>query len=722
MVMLRWIVTLAIAAHLALRCSAQEAEPQSADAATSQAASQPDSQPVTRPVGANDPQHSPRATIREFLLAVNDARNKPERITDAVACMQLTGVPAGVQEKAPQYAERLAAGIGEIFRRKGISTDSVPDDPTGPPFTLFEHEDGTKLVLALQDDGRWRFSSESVIAIDKLEQIYREAAATQPAEPVAQSTAPPEFRSPRATFDTFISSAAAGSWTRAAQCLDLSGLPAAGRADSGILAAQKLREVLTLIKPVVLQDLPDTPTGLPFPHYVDEAGRVEVSRIDAGDRQGCWLFTSATVAKLDLLLKSLRAKSTPGTTPRVSFWRSPASWLRALLPESYEQQYLQIEVWQWIALGTFVLIGELLRRGLARFLAMIVRPLLQTKQSSVVPAVLVRRMRSAAWVLTLLLWWGGIQTIDLQLAVAPYFVVPLKTAIIVFIIWSAYNLLDLVIDNIMVRMQERTRRIDNVIASLAQKTLKVVVVLVGGIWLMNALGFQVEPLLAGLGLGGLAFGLAAQDTLKSFFGSVNVALDRPFHVGDWVRIGDVEGKVESVGLRSSRLRTVDNSELTIPNANIVNAVINNFGRRRYRRIFAVVGVEYSTTPEQLDALCEGLRELIRQNPYANKEEFQVYVDALSASSIDIRLNCYIDVADYPIELETKHRLILDVLRLTQSLGVRIAYPTQTVHFVRDDADAPAVRAASSPVSDEARTRGMEAARRVLAREPVAGGR
>ena len=691
----------------------QMAEPPGEEPASEPASTQPaESEPTTRAVGVNDPQHSPRATLREFLLAVNEARTKPERIKDAVGCLNLAGVDLSQQNRGPQIAERLALAIDEVFRRKGLSTDTLPDDPTGPPFVLFE-QDGNKIELSLQEDGRWRFTTDTIGSLDKLEQAYREAVATQPVEPPKETGVPPEYRTPRATFDTFLKATAAADFARAAMCLDLSALPAAGRAESGVAAARKLKDVLALLKPVVLQDIPDAPLAPTFVYYVDESGRVELTPMDAGDRKGAWLFTAATVDKLDLLQKALRARSSPTAAASASFWSDPDGWVRERLPDEYKRSWGTLEIWQWVALLVFAVVGDLFRRAIGVMLRVVALPLLRTRESSIVPVIVARRMRPTAWVATLLLWWGGVQVLDIPIGTLPYFVVPLRIALVVAIIWAILSLIDLVINNVAQRIQERSRLIDNVIAPLIQQVLKVVVVIIGAIWFLQAVGFHVDALIAGLGVGGLAFGLAAQDTLKSFFGSVNVAIDRPFQVGDWVKIGAAEGKVESVGLRSSRLRTANNSEITIPNSEIVNAVIDNFGRRRYRRVHAVLGFEYSTPPELLESFCEGLRELIRENPHTNKSDFVVYVNNLSASTIDVLLNCYLDVSDYNLELEQRHRLLLDTMRLAARLGVKFAFPSQTVHLVRDDdngelpPDAP---------TTESRLRGLEAARAVLARK------
>lgn len=298
-----------------------------------------------------------------------------------------------------------------------------------------------------------------------------------------------------------------------------------------------------------------------------------------------------------------------------------------------------------------------------------------------------------------LTWWGGVLSLDLPLKVLAWIVTPLRTLMGLVAIWAAYYTIDLTIGNIAIRFSRRFPRLDDVLVPLLRKTLKVVLMLVGVMWMLLAFGVQIGPILAGLGLGGLAFGLAAQDTLKNFFGSINIVLDRPFQVGDAVRIGPTEGQVESVGLRSTRLRAAGNSEVTIPNSDVMNATIDNLGRRRFRRVAATLSVEYATRPEQLEAFCEAVRELVRRHPHTRKEDYQVAVNQFAPSSIDILLAAWLDVSDYATELRERHRLLVDILRVAERLGVALAYPTQTLHLRRDAAhDAAAASTAIQPMS------------------------
>src|SRR5262249_43491429 len=188
--------------------------------------------------------------------------------------------------------------------------------------------------------------------------------------------------------------------------------------------------------------------------------------------------------------------------------------------------------------------------------------------------------------------------------------------------------------------------------------------------LMAMFSWDMTAVLTGLGIGGLAFALGAQDTLKNLFGSFTLIADRPFVVGESVKIGNHEvGVVEVVGLRSTRIRTADDTLLIVPNSSLTTAEITNFGRRRYRRYQTRISLAYSTPLEKLTAFRDGIQEVIRRQDSIRKDHFEVAINELAASAIEILVNVYFEVADRHQELAARDALILDILRLAEELKI-----------------------------------------------------
>ncbi|MDC0255114.1 mechanosensitive ion channel family protein [Bacteriovoracales bacterium] len=232
---------------------------------------------------------------------------------------------------------------------------------------------------------------------------------------------------------------------------------------------------------------------------------------------------------------------------------------------------------------------------------------------------------------------------------------------------------------------ETKSKFDDILIPLIRKTTRFVVIIVGAVFIGNSLTIDMKSIIAGLGIGGIAFALAAKDTLSNIFGSLTVLVDRPFSIGDWVVIdGETEGTVEDVGLRSTRIRTFYDSLITVPNGQLTNLNIDNFGQRQYRRFRTRISIEYSTPPEKIEAFCEGIRQIISKHRWTRKDYFHVYLNELGASALDILVYVFWRVPDWSTELQERHRLLLDIIRLAKDMDVEFAFPTQTLHLFNEE--------------------------------------
>ena len=184
---------------------------------------------------------------------------------------------------------------------------------------------------------------------------------------------------------------------------------------------------------------------------------------------------------------------------------------------------------------------------------------------------------------------------------------------------------------------------------------------------------------AGLGIGGVAVALAAQDSIKNLLGGATILADKPFQVGDWVVIGQYEGTVEQVGFRSTRIRTFADSLITMPNARITDTEVNNMGRRSWRRYSTTLGLAYYTDPDRIQAFVEGVRAIVLANPKMRHDYYIVEFITFADSSLNIMVYTFIEAADWNEEMRTRHIFNLDILRLAERLAVDFAFPTQTLH-------------------------------------------
>ena len=213
-----------------------------------------------------------------------------------------------------------------------------------------------------------------------------------------------------------------------------------------------------------------------------------------------------------------------------------------------------------------------------------------------------------------------------------------------------------------------------------KKTLVTLFVVFGVLMVVQSLGFDVKALLAGLGIGGLAFALAAQDTLANLFGSIVVAIDQPFKIGEAVKIGANEGVVEDIGLRSTKLRTPGRNLIIIPNKLVAAEPIINNSRFIGRRVEQVIGLTYDTTPAQMEAVVGEIRRIIIAEKEVDESSVLVFFRDYNASSLDIWIAYNVNDADFAKHLELRQRINLAIMRAIEAGGLAFAFPTQTLHM------------------------------------------
>ncbi|HEY0965956.1 MAG TPA: mechanosensitive ion channel family protein [Opitutaceae bacterium] len=212
-----------------------------------------------------------------------------------------------------------------------------------------------------------------------------------------------------------------------------------------------------------------------------------------------------------------------------------------------------------------------------------------------------------------------------------------------------------------------------------KKTLVVMFVVFGALMIAQSLGANVRAFLAGLGIGGLAFALAAQDTIANLFGSVVVAIDQPFKIGEAVRIGGNAGIVEDIGLRSTKLRTPAKSLIVIPNKTVAAEAIINESRFTQRRVEQVIGLTYDATPAQLEAIVRDFTTLILAEPEVDPTSVMVYFRDFSASSLDIWIVYMTKGPDFQAHMRLRQRLNLAIMKAMEARGLGFAFPSQTVY-------------------------------------------
>jgi MscS family membrane protein len=627
--------------------------------------------------------HSPRATVRTLLTTITLSRGVPQRIQEAAACLDLGGLPPNQRITGGILATQLES----VLRARGVAIDLIPDDSAG---TEYVFSDGPRIGLKRMPDGRWLFDRETVAQIPKLHAETQKALQERNREAASLSVSP-EHASPRATMRTLVEGLLRQHYKRVLRCLDLSQVPAVARQEVGTQLANKLKQIILRHRLPVLQEISDSNYSDPYVFLSQPEGVIEIVRIPSGARKGEWVFSRETVGSIDKLFVVFEDKPyleevvSLGTAGRYlpDLWGEPELWLRSHLPgwlrsSLLTTRHLTLEVYE--ALG--YLIVPALAYGMYRLttwlLVACLQLLLVRRGWTLARETILKRVRPVGRFIAVLFLVWGLTILEPDIALLIVFLAVLNPLVWILGTWAAFRILDLITDLLEAHLTAEKRRpeITQMFWPVGSLALKIVLFVVTMFHLMALFNWDVTAVLTGLGIGGLAFALGAQDSLKNLFGSFTLIADRPFVVGESVKIGSHEvGVVEVVGLRSTRIRTTDDTLLIVPNSSLTTMEITNYGRRRYRRYQTRIGVAYSTPRDRLTIFRDGIAELIRKQERIRKDQFEVAIMDLAASAIEILVNVYFEVGNRQEELAARDALNLEFLRLAEELKIELAYPT-----------------------------------------------
>ncbi|PHR50062.1 MAG: transporter [Fluviicola sp.] len=250
--------------------------------------------------------------------------------------------------------------------------------------------------------------------------------------------------------------------------------------------------------------------------------------------------------------------------------------------------------------------------------------------------------------------------------------------LVINITWLIARVVDALIEEYIVPLTEKTESdLDDQLLPLFRKGLKIIVWTMGIVVGLNNAGYNVGAIIAGLGIGGLAFALAAQDTVKNFFGGIMIFADKPFKIGERIQIGDIDGFVEEIGIRSTRIKTLAGRLVTIPNSMFSEDAIENIDKEPTRKVVLNLGLTYETTSEQMEQAMQLLKDISASHTDKINEEVLVSFNSFGDFSLGILFIYYIrKEADI---LDTQSAMNLDILKKFNAAGLDMAFPTQTVY-------------------------------------------
>lgn len=345
------------------------------------------------------------------------------------------------------------------------------------------------------------------------------------------------------------------------------------------------------------------------------------------------------------------------------------------------KEVLGLQFWQLMGGLLIIVLSFVLHRLLTFILELIIRRMAKKYSSAETQVELIHQIaRPLSLILITITLAVFVPVLQLPIKFAKYLIILLNILTPLFATIGFYKGVDLLTFFMQRAAAKTTTTLDDQLVPLVRRALKVFVVLIGILIVLQNLNFNITALLAGISIGGLALALAAQDTIKNLFGSIMIFVDRPFQIGDWINFDGKDGTVEEVGFRSTRVRTFANSVISVPNGRIADMTVDNLGLRTYRRFTTNLTIAYDTPPALIEAFVAGLRQIVDQHPDTRKDYYHVYLNNLNSHSIDILFYVFFNVLGWPEELKARHEVIMQIIELAETLGVRFAFPTQTLHI------------------------------------------
>jgi len=514
----------------------------------------------------------------------------------------------------------------------------------------------------------------AVPARGQISQILPVSSETQKPAPPAP-TDPLGRETPNGTLFGFLRAMQEGSPLTAAQYLQLS---PAKRASQGEQLAIALKAVLDGAFVGSLRSISNNPDGSIQPGIPPDREKVGTLSVDDNEADvilvrvndpsagRIWLFSSETLANVPQLNKALQAHQVETHVPRVLV----------------KTEFLGMSVWLWVALIVAVPVAA----GLAWVLIeLVIFPIMLWRGYRKQPQLAHwRRVSSPLWlVLGVMIDRVLAGYLNLPLLHRHYYFITARVVFTIGVGWLALRVLARVMERVRQRAIERGSTGTGSLVLLGQRILKVVAVLLAGLAVLGALGVNLTTALAGLGIGGLAIGFGAQKTIENLFGGISLLGDEVIRVGDACNFNGRVGTVEDISLRSTRIRTVERTQLSIPNGTLATMNIENYSRRDKFLFNPNLGMRPQTTPDQLRYVLTEARRLLYQHPKVESASARIRLATLEQGWPSLQVFSYLVTRDDAEFAAIREDILLRLMNIVEDAGTGFAFPTQTIYLGRD---------------------------------------
>lgn len=501
-------------------------------------------------------------------------------------------------------------------------------------------------------------------------------------------------QTPQGAARAFLEACRSSRYDEAALLLDLANVPEASRTEAGPRLARKLKVVLDQTLWVDLDALSTDPSGElddGLPPDFERVGAIEATRggraeirLQRSAADGVWRFSERTVSRV------------PGLYEEFGYGRL-GDYLPNVLSET---RFFDVQLWQWIGIVVLAAAAQLAAWALVACAEFVLKPLAARSATDVDDELVRLGRQPVRLALAVLLFSASAH--HLHLAVPAQRVLDGSVTGVAFlaVAWLMVRAVTVFGRVLRSRFARTGRTSALAVVPLVEKTAKFALLAMGLIAVLQHLGIDATGLIAGLGVGGLALALAAQKTVENLFGGVSLVTDQPIRVGDFCRFGDKLGVVEDIGMRSTRVRTLDRTLLTIPNAEFAQMQLENFAARDKIRFYTVLGLRYETTADQLRWVLTEIRRLLRTHPKVDPSPARIRFVGYGDYSLNLEIFSFVTTRDFDEYLAIQEDLLLRIMDVVGASGTGFAFPSNTTYLARDSGnDDERTRAAELRVAE-----------------------
>ncbi|MFZ5785847.1 MAG: mechanosensitive ion channel family protein, partial [Acidobacteriota bacterium] len=692
------------ASQASVTAAAQQADPSSAE------------EQVVNPGLGKAPEGLERGTPEASWRALFELGSRGD-FANAAHLLDLSEVPVEQQrEVGPAVAEKLYQVVRVLDGRK----DHLPGDlqrgapserRSGHSVTALRSDKAGLFAVELARVGGgpgqppvWLFTPGTVSSVPLVHRVLVEKGpmvGQRPLNPgLGQAPAEVGRSSPREAYSGFLEAAREGRFDVAAHYLDLSGIEEARQQGEGARLARRLMFVLTTalwLDPATISDRPTGTPQLDVAENEERLGTVRLVRRDVGivlayrlddARKPIWTFSSQTVQSIDAMYRV-----------------HGLGWIGDRLPvDFFTIEFAGLQLWQWVVLLLAVVAGWMVSRPVGRWIARLACYLARRTSLGWDDVVATSLNGPASFLLWSVLLLLASRLAGLNPEARAVAGVIWKLLALLGIGWFLVRMVDGFVDHAQ-RAAGESNQVGIGFLPVMSRFAKSAVALLIFLGVLDVLGVNVVGLVAGVGIAGAAIAFAAQKTLENLFGTVTIAGDRPFKVGDTIAIGTDLGTVEDIGLRSIRLRTLAHTLVTIPNGVVVAGRVENLSARERILYGQTIGLVYSTTKAQLELVIDEIKRVLIAHPKVYQEQLRVRLKAFGASSLDVEVVCWVTTTDFHEYTAVAEELNFAILGIVEAAGTSMAFPSTSVYMASNEAADPDAAAAAAREVEARRARG-----------------